>query len=102
LSNVVAITAGPIDSMALKADGTVTQWGYNYYNQTNVPLGLSNVIAIAEGHYHSLVLANMVPKANSQVAAGSANHDLAVALSASDVNGETLSLRIVSLPAAGT
>ena len=57
LSNVVAIatshnlgTAVVDDwSMALKADGTVLAWGANDYKQTNVPAGLSNVVAISAG-----------------------------------------------------
>ena len=43
-------------SLALKSDGTVVAWGYNYYGQTNVPSGLTNVVAIAGGYYHSLAL----------------------------------------------
>jgi len=31
-------------------------WGYDYYGQTDAPPGLSNVIAIAAGYYHSLAL----------------------------------------------
>ncbi len=34
--------------------GAVIAWGDNTYNQTSVPLGLSNVAAIAAGPYHSL------------------------------------------------
>jgi hypothetical protein len=42
--------------MALKANGTVVVWGNNAFGQTNVPSGLSNVIAIAAGFYHCLAL----------------------------------------------
>jgi hypothetical protein len=35
---------------------SVVAWGYNNYGQTNVPAGLSNVVAIAGGHYYNLVL----------------------------------------------
>ena len=31
-------------------------WGDNRYGQTNVPSGLTNVVAIASGGYHSLAL----------------------------------------------
>jgi hypothetical protein len=34
----------------------VVAWGDNNYGQTNVPDGLSNVVAIAAGDYHSLAL----------------------------------------------
>ncbi len=58
LSNsiVTAIAAGYADSLALKSDGTVYAWGYNYYNETNVPVGLNGVTAIACGDYHDLAL----------------------------------------------
>ena len=42
--------------MALKADGTVVAWGFNDHGQTNVPLGLSNVVAVGTGDYHSLAV----------------------------------------------
>jgi hypothetical protein len=34
----------------------VVAWGYNYDGQTNVPPGLSNVVAIAAGSTHNLAL----------------------------------------------
>ena len=43
-------------SLALKSDGTVVAWGDNDYGQTNVPPGLTNVVAIAGGDAHSLAL----------------------------------------------
>lgn len=36
--------------------GTVTAWGYNLSGQTNVPVGLSNVVAVAGGRSHSIGL----------------------------------------------
>ena len=68
LSNVVAIAAGggvprspgysgiTSYSLALKDDGTVVAWGNDDYGQTDVPRGLSNVVAIAAGNSHSLAL----------------------------------------------
>ena len=58
LSNsiVTAIAAGNQDSLALKSDGTVYAWGYNYYGETNMPGGLSGITAIACGDYHDLAL----------------------------------------------
>jgi alpha-tubulin suppressor-like RCC1 family protein len=38
------------------AGGQVVAWGDNTYGQTNVPLCLTNVVAIAGGGYHSLAL----------------------------------------------
>ena len=66
------MAAGWYHSLALKADGTVWAWGYNFYgqlgNDTNAGkstpnptpqqvLGLPAIIAIAAGESHSLALA---------------------------------------------
>lgn len=57
LTNVVAISAGEKHFLALRDDGTVTAWGDNAYGQTNVPSGLTNVVAIAaEKDYASMAL----------------------------------------------
>ena len=44
--------------------------GFNAYGQTNVPAGLSNVVAVAAGGYHSLAL-----KADGTVVGWGANGD---------------------------
>jgi len=54
LTNIVAIAAGGGDderNLALRKDGTVLAWGGEA-----APAGLSNVVAIAVGEYHSLAL----------------------------------------------
>jgi alpha-tubulin suppressor-like RCC1 family protein len=73
LSNVVAISAGFYGAMALLSDGTVVDWGYNYYGElgdggtltSDVPVQvkgvggvgrLSNVIAISAGLYDDMAL----------------------------------------------
>ena len=56
LSNVVAIAAWGEFSLALRADGKVVAWGRNGYGQTDVPAGLSNVVAIAAGYAHCLAI----------------------------------------------
>jgi alpha-tubulin suppressor-like RCC1 family protein len=38
------------------SNSTVVAWGDNTYGQTNVPAGLSNVVAIAAGDFHSYAL----------------------------------------------
>ena len=92
LSNVLAVVAGGDQSAALKADGTVVQWG-----RTNVaiPSGLNNVTALSAGYQHFLALradgtvvawgntnspADSVPSSLNGVAAISAgwNHNLAL------------------------
>jgi hypothetical protein len=56
LTNVAAVTAGGDHWLALKRDGAVTAWGANYQGQTDVPAGLSNVVAIAAGDQFSLAV----------------------------------------------
>ena len=36
--------------------GTVVAWGYNFYGQTSIPMGLSGVTAIAAGGVHTVAL----------------------------------------------
>jgi Regulator of chromosome condensation (RCC1) repeat len=55
LSDVVAISAGAYNSLALKADGTVVAWGCGF-GLCDVPAGLSNVVAISAGRFHNLAL----------------------------------------------
>jgi alpha-tubulin suppressor-like RCC1 family protein len=52
LTNVVAIAAGSVHSLALRSDGTVRAWGGGSRGETNVPPGLSNVIAIAAAGFY--------------------------------------------------
>jgi alpha-tubulin suppressor-like RCC1 family protein len=56
LSNVVAIAAGYVHSLALKNDGTVVAWGWNTNGEATVPAGVSNVVAISAGFYQSLAI----------------------------------------------
>jgi alpha-tubulin suppressor-like RCC1 family protein len=54
LTGIVSVTP----NLALKSDGTVIAWGNNSFGQRNVPVGLNNVLAIAEGYAHRLALKN--------------------------------------------
>ena len=49
LSGVMAISAGTLHSLALKADGTVVGWGDNSEGQATPPAGLTGVTAISAG-----------------------------------------------------
>jgi alpha-tubulin suppressor-like RCC1 family protein len=51
-----ADAAGESHSLALKADGTVTAWGWGFCGQSTVPSGLSGVNAVVAGGEHSLAL----------------------------------------------
>ncbi len=64
----IAVAAGRDHSLALTTNGTVVGWGINsnyfnsdpsqneYFGQADIPLGLSNVVAIAAGAFHSAAL----------------------------------------------
>ena len=53
LTNIIAIAAGSVHSLALRNDGTVYAWGTsNIADETNVPPGLSNVVAIAAAGFY--------------------------------------------------
>lgn len=75
LSNVVALAGGLEHNLALKSDGAVVGWGSNLSwassecqfighpdcvrepaGQIDIPVGLSSVVAIAAGNFHSLAL----------------------------------------------
>jgi alpha-tubulin suppressor-like RCC1 family protein len=67
LTDVVQIAAGLQHSLALKSDGTLYAWGYNFYGQLgdgtttqrNVPTlvpSLTGVIAIAASTHHSVAI----------------------------------------------
>lgn len=54
LMGVKAIAAGGNSSLALKTDGTIVEWGSNSFGTRVAPVGLTRVIAIAAGSFHSL------------------------------------------------
>ena len=69
LTNIVAVAAGNADDvvgfiwgqlLALRADGTVVAWGIDGQWKTawatNVPAGLTQVVAVAAGPHHNLAL----------------------------------------------
>ncbi|KAA5805771.1 S-layer homology domain-containing protein [Thermoanaerobacterium thermosaccharolyticum] len=69
VSNVVAISAGAVHTVALRNDGTVWTWGRNDYGQlgngttkgSSLPIqvkGISNVVAISAKGVHTVALRN--------------------------------------------
>ncbi len=56
LSDVVAISAGGKFSLAVRRDGSVVEWGEDYYNQASVPVGLNSVVAAEAGTEQAVVL----------------------------------------------
>ena len=53
---MVSIATGQAHSAALRSDGTVVAWGDNTVGQTNVPDGLTNVVALCAGQHFTLAL----------------------------------------------
>src|SRR5919198_3331111 len=55
LDDVVAVAAGRVHSVALRADGTVEAWGDAFYGG-RVPPGVSDISAVAASDTHTLYL----------------------------------------------
>ncbi len=51
-----AQTTAPKNPKFYSTHSTVAAWGYNKEGQTTVPAGLSGVVAIAAGDYHTVAL----------------------------------------------
>ena len=51
-----ALDGGNSHNLALRSDGTVAAWGTDYFGETTIPDGLSNVVAISAGQYFNLAL----------------------------------------------
>ena len=72
MTNVVAITAAGSQSLALTTEGSVVAWGKmwgdNWHGHTDAPSGMSNMVAIAAGGYHSLALLRQLVVPTPQLA----------------------------------
>ena len=53
---VIPLALGAISPVKASTVSTVVGWGWNYYGQTNIPSDLTDVVAIAAGSSHTLVL----------------------------------------------
>jgi alpha-tubulin suppressor-like RCC1 family protein len=117
LTNVLAVAAGGDQSAALRADGTVVQWGRTF---ADVPTSLTNATAISAGYQHILGLqaggtvvtwgrsncpANTVPSGLIGVKAIAAgwNHNVALRSNGTVVvwglGGESLRWNLTNAPA---
>jgi alpha-tubulin suppressor-like RCC1 family protein len=56
LDDAIGIATANSASLALRSNGTVVGWGNNFYGVTSIPVGLTNVSAIAAGQGHVLAL----------------------------------------------
>ena len=55
LTNAVAIAAGYLHSLAVRADGSVAAWGINWAGQSTPPSSATNVVGLSAGD-HTLAL----------------------------------------------
>src|SRR6266498_3364304 len=55
LQSVAAIGTGWYHSFARRGDGSSVVWGYNNYGQTNIPSGMTDIVAMAGGQEHTIV-----------------------------------------------
>ena len=53
---MIGVSAGFFNSLAVQKDGVVVAWGRNEQKQCDVPIGLTNVVGIAGGSGHTLVI----------------------------------------------
>lgn len=55
-TNVIGISAGAEQNLALKADGSLLAWGLNNAGQQPIPPNLSNVVAVAANSLNSMAI----------------------------------------------
>jgi alpha-tubulin suppressor-like RCC1 family protein len=93
-ANAIAVGGGAPE-LWVQSDGTVIGWGFNGQGQTSIPPGLTNVVAVTAGEYHSMALTSYgtvvawggnfsgqtnVPSGLSNVVAISAGYSFSMAL----------------------
>ena len=67
-ASIIAIAAAPDNNLALSRDGTILAWGDNTFGQTNVPVSLTNAVAVATGGSTQLALRPNSPPSGTPVA----------------------------------
>ena len=96
LSNVVAVAAGDYHSYALRADGTVVDWGAYYTGGGFIPAvalpRLLNVVMIAAGSDHDLAMLGHGPPVLQGLAASPTWNDGVFGLSIPTQSGRTYRL----------
>jgi len=54
--NGSGLSSLPFSSLVTTTNSTITAWGYNLDEETNVPASATNIISVAVGGFHSLAL----------------------------------------------
>ncbi len=55
-TNVLAVSAGAQQNLALKSDGTLLAWGLNNFGQQPIPPNLSNIVAVGANDADSMII----------------------------------------------
>ena len=115
-TNVIAVAAGKFHSVAVRENGHVLQWGYEW---DDLPTDLTNIVAVAAGYAHTLALhedgtlttwgldtyANSLPVDNFGIKAVAAGeyHNVAVLTNGNVIawglNGAVLGWHLTEVPA---
>jgi len=78
LSGIIAIAAGNGHSLALKNDGTIWAWGFNYYGQLGVSTNAGTFYGSSNGILLPVQVQGLPGGAVTAIAGGSGNHSLAL------------------------
>ncbi len=102
LCDVLAVADGFDHSLALTNGGQLVAWGYSTWTNL-IPSDVRDVVAIASGDYHSVVLSpvNSAPRALSRTYSREMDADAVIPLAGQDPNGDPLAYSLLSLPTNG-
>jgi hypothetical protein len=92
-TNVLAVSAGGLQNLALKSDGTLLAWGLNNAGQQPIPPDLSNIVAVGANSFDSMAITaggSLIEWGDNSYSqtnvAGSLSNVVAVASGAGSVN----------------